>query len=276
MAHEGADQAQRRHNARVNPPPPLNVKKGAAEWKIFRQMWDNYCIVARLAGEEEQYKKALFLHTLGHDGLCVYNGMKFEENHKVDDILEAFDTHFIGKTNETYERYMFNMREQKSEESFEDYVAALRTLMKTCRFCDHMTDSLLRDRIVLGIRSNSTRKLLLQEAELTLQSCLDKCRAAEATSTQMRLLKPDDSSTESADVCAASPKGKMKKSCKFCNKPHVMKKEACPAWGKTCKICSGKNHFAVKCKQQGKGKKKLHTVGDDSDPESTESEDLYA
>ena len=125
-----------RHNARVNAPPPLNVKKGSDEWKLFKQMWTNYCIVARLSDDEEDYKGALFLQTLGQEGLIVYNGMQLEENHTLDDIINAFDNHFIGKTNETYERYAFNKRDQKTDELVEDYIAALRTLASTCNFFD--------------------------------------------------------------------------------------------------------------------------------------------
>ena len=49
-----------RHIARVNAPPPLNVKKESDEWKLFKQMWTNYCIVVRLSNDEEKYKRALF------------------------------------------------------------------------------------------------------------------------------------------------------------------------------------------------------------------------
>ena len=59
--------------------------------------------------------RALFLHTLGQEGLIVYNGMQLEENNTVGIIFDAFDNHFIGKTNETYERYVFNKRDQKNE-----------------------------------------------------------------------------------------------------------------------------------------------------------------
>ena len=96
-------------NAWVNAPPPLNVKKGSDEWKLFKQMWTNYFIVARLS-DEEDYKRALFLRTLGQEGLIVHNGMQLEENHTLDDIINAFDNHFIGKTNEIHERYMCSTR----------------------------------------------------------------------------------------------------------------------------------------------------------------------
>ena len=80
--------------------------------------------------------RALFLHTLGQEGLIVYNGMQLEENNTVGIIFDAFENHFIGKTNETYERYVFNKRDQKTDELVEDYIAALRTLASTCNFFD--------------------------------------------------------------------------------------------------------------------------------------------
>ena len=57
----------------------------------LKQMWTNYCIVARLSDDEEDYKRALSQHTLGQEGLTVYNEMQPEENHTLDDIINAFD-----------------------------------------------------------------------------------------------------------------------------------------------------------------------------------------
>ena len=36
-----------------------------------------------------------------------------------------------------------------------------------------------------------------------------------------------------------------KRKCLSCTQVHLMKKELCPAWGKTCMACGGKNHFQV-------------------------------
>ena len=85
---------------------------------------------------------------------------------------------------------MFNKRDQKTGESVEDYTAALRTLASTCNFCDCLKDSLLRDRIVLGIKDSSTGKRLLQEGDLSLKTCVDMCRAADATFKQLKSLNP--------------------------------------------------------------------------------------
>ena len=84
---------------------------------------------------------------------------------------------------------MFNRRDQQADKTVEDYIAALRTLSSTCNFCDCLKDTLLRDRIVLGIRDSSTGKRLLQEADLNLKTCIDMSRAAEATIHQLKSLK---------------------------------------------------------------------------------------
>ena len=54
------------------------------------------------------------------------------------------------------------------------------------------TDSLIRDRIVEGVRDDSTRSRLLRESSLTLPTALDTCRSSEAASTQLKSLTNDN------------------------------------------------------------------------------------
>ena len=58
---------------------------------------------------------------------------------------------------------------------------ALKELTEFCDFCSHCIDDRLRDRIVTGIRSEETVRLLLAEPALTLQKTIDICRAKENT-----------------------------------------------------------------------------------------------
>ena len=81
-----------------------------------------------------------------------------------------------------------------------------RSLPKACNVCDCMRDSLLRDRIVLGITDNATRKRLLQESVLTLTSCIDLCRCAQAASSQLRSFGDDEATAHA--VTSHSPGGK--------------------------------------------------------------------
>ena len=85
-----------------------------------------------------------------------------EERGSLATILEKFDEFTIREVNETYERYIFNGRNQDPDEPIDAYVAALRSLAKTCGFCECLNDSLLKDRIVLGVNNLNLRKRLLQ------------------------------------------------------------------------------------------------------------------
>ena len=101
-------------------------------------------------------------------------------------IIEKFDEFTIGEVNETYERYIFNGRNQGQDESIDAYITALRSLAKRCGFCDCLANSLLRDRNVLGINNHTFRKRLLQERKLDLKTCIDLCRSSEAASSQIK------------------------------------------------------------------------------------------
>ena len=48
-----------------------------------------------------------------------------------------------------------------------------------------MRDSLMRDRIVLGICDNSTWKMLLQRRNISLKDAVDICRGSEVAKQQM-------------------------------------------------------------------------------------------
>ena len=75
-------------------------------------------------------------------------------------IIEKFDEFAIGEVNETYERYVFNGRNQGQDESIDAYIAALRSLAKTCGFCACLADSLIRAYCILRneTKRNETKR----------------------------------------------------------------------------------------------------------------------
>ena len=152
----------------IKPPAALNVSSNQIEnLKLFKQAWENYAIIANLDQKDEKYKKALFLHCIGTEALKVYNTLTFTEaEDTLDPIINKLEQYMIGEVNETYERYKFNQRSQREGESVDFYITSLKSLAKSCNFCDCLQDSLLRDRIVLGIQSNTTRKRLLKMKEI--------------------------------------------------------------------------------------------------------------
>ena len=168
----------------IKAPPPLicEAKHIVDNWKLFKQKWNNYAIITDLKVQPAEYQVALFLHTLGDEALKIYNGLQFskpESERTIKDIIDAFDKFAVGESNETYERFVFNQHSQQEGEPFEVYLSSLRQLIKSCNYCDSCIESILRDRIVLGVRDLETQSALLKERKLTLEKAVDICRAAE-------------------------------------------------------------------------------------------------
>ena len=62
----------------------------------------------------------------------------------------------------------------------------------TCNF-GTLQDSLIRDRIICGIRNSTLREELLKAADLDLEKCLRSCRANELSKERSKEIETSDS-----------------------------------------------------------------------------------
>lgn len=268
-------------------PAKLELSRGniAQNWKKFHRVWENYEIATGLNEKDPKLRIATLLTCLGPDAIELFETFPLSDEEKKDPakVVGSFQTYCIGETNETYERYNFNCRSQEMGENIDAYVASLRGLVKTCNY-EHLEDSLIRDRIVIGIRDNNSRKKLLQEKKLNLSKCIDICRANEMTNAQMKTINHDEVHVDLVNAKSRDKKLKDKsrfqKECWYCGQKHAFVKEECPAWGKKCSKCGGNNHFAIKCtgKKIYKDKRKqrrVHIVNDNNASSESETEDDY-
>ena len=253
----------------VNLPLPekLEISTGTLvnNWRKFKRAWENYEVAAQLKDPQnpawnKERRAATLLTSLGSDALDVLEGLPFEEEIQRKDpevILETLEKYCIGEVNESFERYTFNKRDQEQHEAIDAYVAALRVLAKTCNY-GQLTDSLIRDRIILGIRDNAARKKLLQTQKLTLKHTVDIVRSFEVAAQQLKQISPQEeirqvnrkltSYDRKADSSNKVRGGNLR--CKFCNRQHAPERSKCIAWGRTCNTCGQKNHFAACCTAQ--------------------------
>lgn len=262
----------------LRPPEKLLLTGNLKEnFRKFKQQFDIYITAAGIKAQEEDVKCATLLHVIGPDAIEIFNTFKWNEegdspgdDKKMDKVLGKYEKYCIPKSNVTYERHQFNIRNQNDEESIDSYVTDLKILAKSCEFGTLM-DSLIKDRIVCGVKSDTVRSRLLRETDLSLQKAIDICRAAETSSQQMKAIQ---GATNEGNVDVVRNKSlkskphkgsekksqqKMKQNCGKCGYKHEPAK--CPAFGKLCNNCKKKNHFAKQCKS-----KKMHELQeDDSD-----------
>ena len=143
----------------------------------------------------------------------------------------------------------------------------------------------------------------MQSRNLDLKSAIDICKASEAASKQLR----DMSESVKADVQAVESRrskrgtartrdthtrardterntsdrrderarGEMRDElCGYCGRKHKREKGACPAYGKTCHACRGRNHFSTSCRQ--KVVNAADNASDDERDDGSDSDTVYA
>ena len=274
-------------------PDPLRVTGSsvADNWKRFREQWENYELAADLTDASSEKRAAVLLTCVGNDAYDIYRTLDFEtpaDKKKIDKVIEAFEAFCVGAVNVTYERYVFNKRQQESGERFDVFLGEVRRMARTCRF-DGVEESMIRDRIVVGIRDDATRRKLLQVRDLTLIKAIDICKASEAAGRQLKAMASADEiqainsskrstgrtkDRENSRGRGDSSRGRDKSTtrrCKYCDRQHEMTKEACPAFGKICRRCSKKHHFESVCKSKVMGAKlnfrKQHVCDIETDDE---------
>ncbi|CAB3983765.1 retrotransposon-like family member retr-1 [Paramuricea clavata] len=134
--------------------------------------------------------------------------------------MEKFERYCNPRKNLTFDRHSFFTRNQQEGETIDTYVTELRNKAYRCEFAD-LKDGLIRDRIVCGITNDSVRARLLRESDLSLEKCVDICRASEISAFQLKELTDEN----------------------YCG-GYRHRRGRCPAYGKNCNRCKKLHHFA--------------------------------
>ncbi|XP_060070555.1 uncharacterized protein K02A2.6-like [Ylistrum balloti] len=265
---------------RIPPPHTLNfnTKTVADDWTKWREEFLLFTELA-LKGAEEQEKLKMFKYILGSEGREIYKTLKWDVDEKeitVNIALEKFENYCKPKKNETVERFKFNVRKQ-GDETTDKFITDIKTLSKSCNFGE-LCDSLIRDKIVCGIRDTQLRERLLRTADLTLDKAEALCRTSEITKQSVNTLDGAMATVSVHKVTQHKKKSNVTtpvkrqqgQPCKFCGRLHEHKKEKCPAYGQSCRKCNSPNHFEIKCdelrKQRHSSSKTTNHVANKTKP----------
>ena len=285
-----------RYRPNLPTPGKLDIFSSSIEdtWRRWKRQWASYSVATRLDKETSEYRVAVLLTCLGPEALEIHDGFSFDETqgedkNDIDHVLKKFDKYFMAETNEAYESYRFNKADQTETENIETYITRLRQLVKGCNYGE-LTDRMIRDRIVAGIRDDELRRKLLEERDLTLKIAVEKCKIHESSNKQAQGMGHDDvhfvkakqnrnkqrNRTEKKeerkkDSDFERKKGYDKSKCSYCSGKHARGRERCPAYGYECTICHKQNHNEKSCKADQWKKKRVHACG----LNESESEDDY-
>ena len=156
-------------------------------YEIFKELLTHYLDATKVTDEKQ--KLAVLFTCMGTDGYCVYRTIKKDETDTtLAAALTRLEKHYVPQKSVTYERHKFRQRKQGSEESIDDFITALRTLARECKF-GQLEDEAIRDQLVEGTNEMRVQERLLAEKDLKLDKAIQIARSVELAKEQVKGLK---------------------------------------------------------------------------------------
>ena len=195
---------------------------------------------------KEDIKIHVFLSMIGpkmYDVISKLIAPNTPEKKTLDEIADILLKHYNPTRMVTVERYKFNKRCQENEESMADYIVAIRDLARTCEFGTFLDDA-LRDRVVCGIKSDSTRMMLLKDENLTMEKATKIACAMEMAKKESACFG-QSVKVEEVHKMVYKYKDNVYNKCKYCGNKHKNKDCSAKKW--KCFNCQEVGHSAKVC-----------------------------
>ncbi|GBN34992.1 hypothetical protein AVEN_206091-1 [Araneus ventricosus] len=164
----------------------------------------------------------------------------------------------------TYERQKLFLLVQREGQSVDDVITELRRQLRNYDY-GSLTDSVLVDQLVRGLRESRLRESLLRIPDLDIKKAVDMCCAAETSKLQVQVyfteercidaikrfkpsseVKPRATGQANKFRQPAKRQESSRRKCQYCGSHHVP--GSCPAYGKQCRSCGKQNHYSRVCK----------------------------
>jgi len=246
-------------------PPTFPTNPTPEQWTWWRQ-----CFIDGLAINEitDDKHKLTFLRTSA--GAELYSLLSDAENFS--SALGVLDAQFKRPTRALYARHQLLTAKQRSDESIMEFNKRLNILVEKCD-CKALSlkehkDSLLRDALIAGLKSDIIRARLLEltDSEASLADCLAKAAAVELSTDFSKSFQPEIDLTSSSVACAhqndsqlaassSFPKARSSNKqplnsnsqCTYCGQSFHQRNK-CPARNASCLKCGKPGHWAKVCR----------------------------
>lgn len=110
------------------------------------------------------------MNSLGSEVIPTYKSFDLngDQSNDPDVLIRKFSEAFSPTTNTTFNTFEFLNKSQRPDENFSDFFSRLQIAAKSCKFNDSIEGMscetrLLRDKIVMGIQNDETRKISLTD-----------------------------------------------------------------------------------------------------------------
>ena len=251
---------------RLAPPEQFDFKR-PDDWSRWKRRFELYRSASALDKEEEARQVSALLYCMGETAgdVLTSTNIATEDRGKYEVVMKKFDEFFKVRRNVIFERAKFNGRNQGTDESAEEYITALYSLVETCDYKADVVEEMLRDRIVVGMKDKALSERLQLDPDLTLDKAKKTMRQKEAVKEQRQQLQhesgphacPLDAMTSQRDNAdnykdagvrpQHSRRSQKSSLCTRCGRGPHPTGVRCPARAATCRKCNRRGHYEAQC-----------------------------
>ena len=255
---------------RLQPPDPFDFRN-PDEWPRWKRRFKQFHEASGLSGESAGKQVSTFLYCLGEEAesILASTNATAEDRSSFNRTISKFDEYFKVRKNVIYERARFNRRNQLSGETADQYIVALYKLSEHCEYGE-MTEELIRDRLVVGIRDSALSERLQMDATLTLDAAKKAVRQKEAVHEQQQTLNAGGRTNTEVDSINSHQRRQRPPGQRRDNKPSGNRsqnttnsgekcsrcgrdrhpRDRCPAKDAQCHNCKRRGHYSAQCRQR--------------------------
>lgn len=241
------------------------------EWRKWLRSFETMARASRI--NDYDWKKDLLLHYAGPsvqqlfdtlpDLLCrnlrgpLINVESYVPNMtSYEETVAKLNAFFLPRENTTHERHLLRQMNQNAGENIDAFTVKLRVQAERCNFGDKIEEN-IKDKIIEKCQSVDLRRELLKKGDASLDEVLQIAKVFETVAQQEKSFAvgeiPKPLITEVNKIEAKSSYGKRfvgveRVECHRCGYfGHLARDDKCPAKGKQCNKCGGRDNFA-KCR----------------------------
>lgn len=241
------------------------------EWKNWHRSFEWYLKANHI--EEDSDKFVKLLHLSGRKVQELYSTLPVPPSIKqvsrgplatgivphlsdYEMALAKLNEFFEPKKNSTYERHMFRVLKQEEGEKIGIFAMRLRVQAEKCEFGEALEDN-VKDQIIEKCLSSKLRRELLKLGDTGLDKVLKTAKIFESIEEQSQTFNHPNAdkigSNDNVNKIDSKPNFKSNAykqiDCSRCGfTGHRSADDKCPARGKTCNKCNGRDHFSRKCR----------------------------
>ena len=178
--------------------------------------------------------------------------------------IRTLDQIYIKPTNVVFNRHKLITHKQAPGQSIDDFMQEIDKIASTCDFravsADQHRNLYVRDALINGVYSSSTRQRLLERTSLNLRETFELARSLEQAENQAATYENRDSVaapltaperagsvTPDDNIGAVRKYTRTQELCYFCGLARHSRNK-CPARDSQCRNCGKSGHWKVKCR----------------------------